>query len=117
MPSLRATASAVVLKSIEGRLRRRLDWVGNGYDATWFVVDCEKQGGRAVAAKLVGPPVEIAEFYAEVSHQLGIAQRHRPAIDPAGDALAGDRDEVCRLLGRPTTIVCSDDDGGGERVF
>ena len=104
---------AVVPKSIEGRLRRRLDRVGNGDDAAWFVVDCEKQGGRAVAAKLVGPSVEIAEFYAEVSHQLGIAQRHGPAIDLAGDALAGDRGEVRRLLGRHSAIFRSHDDGGG----
>jgi hypothetical protein len=57
-------------------LRRRLDWVGNGNDAAWFVVDCEKQGGRTVAAKLVRPAIEIAECDAEVSHQLGIAKRH-----------------------------------------
>jgi hypothetical protein len=103
----------VVPKRIEGRLRRRFDRVGNGDDAAWFVVDCEEQGGRAVTAKLVGPSVKIAEFYAEVSHKLGIAQRHGPAIDLPGDALAGDRGEVGRLLGRHSAIFRSRNDRGG----
>jgi hypothetical protein len=47
---------------------------------------------------------KIAERDAEVRHQLGVAERHGPAADLAGDALAGDGREVGRFLDRQLAI-------------
>ena len=109
---------AVVPKSIECCQRRCLDRIGNGDDAAWLMVDGKKQGSRAVATKLVGLPVEIVEFYAEVSHQLSAlpSATGLPSILPVTPLPVTEAKSVGSWVGT-TAIFRGHDDGGGKWVF
>ena len=109
--------NALFPQGIERGLRRRLDRVGNGDDAAWFVIDREKQGRRPVPAQLVRLVFKIAKRDAEVRHKLRISERDKLTANSAGDAFAGDRGEGGGFLDRSTAFLCGVDDGSGKGVF
>ena len=134
MPSLRATASAVVRLSpvsmtmrtpsarsaLERRRRRRLDRVGDR--------DQARRAGRRRARNIaVAPSRRSSSACASERRRWrrraraimrGVAERHLPAVHRAAHALAGDRGEAGRpLAARAPRSSAARDDRRGQRVL
>ena len=132
MPSLRATARAVValspvsmtiampcaLQRVKRGERGRFDRIGDGEEAGKLAVDGDEDHGSAVGAQSLGLALQRDGSDAEFGQKFGIAERNAAGRStmptaplPAGASKPRDRtaDDIALGGGR--------DDRGGERMF
>ena len=97
--------------------RRRPDRIGDRDDAGEPAVEGDEHDGLALLAALGCRRGHRLDRDMLVVHQPAVAEEHGASGDLAADALAGERLEIARLLGREVPLARGGDDRLGERML
>ncbi len=84
------------VQRLQRRRRRLLDRIGDADEARDRAVDHHEHHRLALVAAGVGVACEAPRSSPSSASMRGVAERHRPAVDPARHALAGQRLELVR---------------------
>ncbi len=95
----------------------RLDRIGDREQPGRLAVERDQHHGLAVGARGGGARREIVGCNAQRLQQGAVADRDPPAVDHAGDALAGMRLEIDRNDNGHAARRRARDDGAGERML
>ena len=97
-------------------LGRCLDRIGHSDQSRRSAIGRNEHHGRSFVPVLSGRILERGGIRALQSHHRGISDRHAPAVDGSGDALAADRAEILNRPKRDSALPGATDDRVRQRV-